>query len=454
MSIDTAVSMTNVPHGALPESLETVQLAGLERGMWSRAPQSGDVPLLCRKLRNLRAIVAVIEFDSVARAARMLHLSQSAVARSISDLEAELGFPLFHRSGRGLIANAAGQRLGVRATRALNELGNGYREAFAATASQADGGTRAAGRFAAVVAPQHLTSFIAVAELGSGVLAAARMQCSQPTIQRNLDQLEDLIGIKLFRRTPRGTRLTDEAVALLGPVKRALAELAIAEDELAPFGGRQQGTVLVAALPLSSGFLLPKAIDSVLHKYPYLTVTVVDGTYEALVRQLRQADADMIVGALRVNDVPPDLRQEALFEDHLSVVARAGHPVLSMGKRPTLADLTKYGWVSPLPHTPARTVFERIFHAEGLTLPQAQVHASSSPVVRGLLFSSDRLALLSPVQITSELRTGELAVVPVALQGARRAIGVATRRDGLLSPGALALVEELRAIAQTMQHPM
>ncbi|MGR9577367.1 LysR family transcriptional regulator [Pandoraea sputorum] len=445
MAIDTAISLTNAPPAH--------RLACHERGTWSRAPQSNEATLLVRKLRGLRAMVAVLECDSVARAARMLHLSQSAVARSISDIEAELGFPLFHRSGRGLIPNAAGQRLGVRATRALAELANGYREAFAATASQADGGARAASRFAAVVAPQQLTSFIAVAELGSGPLAATRLQCSQPTIQRNLDQLEDLIGIKLFRRTPRGTRLTDEAVALLGPVKRALAELAIAEDELAPFGGRQQGTVIVAALPLSSGFLLPKAIDSLLHKSPYLSVTVVDGTYEALVRQLRQADVDMIVGALRANDVPPDIRQEALFEDHLSVVARADHPCLTSGKTPTLAELAGYGWVSPLPCTPARGVFERVFHAEGLALPHTQVHASSSPVVRGLLSSSDRLALLSPVQITSELRTGELAVVPVTLQHARRSIGVATRRDGLLSPAAEQLLDELRALAPTMQHP-
>ena len=129
MSVDTVISLSNVPAGS--------PLACHERGTWSRAPQSSEATLLCRKLRGLRAMVAVLECDSVARAARMLHLSQSAVARSISDIEAELGFPLFHRSGRGLIPNAAGQRLGVRATRALAELANGYREAFAATASQA-----------------------------------------------------------------------------------------------------------------------------------------------------------------------------------------------------------------------------------------------------------------------------------------------------------------------------
>ena len=406
-----------------------------------------------RKLRALRAVVAVIECDSVARAAEAMHLSASAVARAILDVENTLGFPLFQRSGRGLIANPAGRVLGTRATRAMQELATGYKEAFASTATHRDGGARAATRFSAVVSAQQLTSFVAIAELGSGPLAAARLQCSQPTVQRNLDQLEDLIGIKLFRRTPRGTRLTDEATALLGPVRRALAEIAVAEDELAPFGGRQQGSVYVAALPLSSGHVLPCAIDLLLARQPHLQVTVVDGTYDALVQQLRQADVDMIVGALRSDEVSPDVRQEALFEDRLSVVARAGHPAMQSPGPLRLAELARYAWLMPLPGTPGRQAFEQAFRAEGVALPCPRLQVNSTPVVRGLLSGNDRLALLSPLQIDNELRSGELVVLPVPLQQVVRTIGVATRRDGLLSPGALQMLEALRKVSRTVHRP-
>lgn len=413
-----------------------------ERDSSACVPAGG---VLLRKLRALRAVVAVIGHDSVTQAAQTLHLSPSAVARAISDIESELGFPLFQRSVRGLVPNPAGSLLGMRAAHVLGELADGYRDALARTAPH-DSADRSASRFAAVVTPPQLTSFVAVAELGSGALAAHRLQCSQPTIQRNLDQLEELAGVKLFRRTPQGTRLTDDGAALLGPVKRALWELAIADDELGRFGGRRHGSVVVAALPLASGFLLPHAIDRLVCNQPDLTVTIVDGTYDALVRQLRHADIDMIVGALRAQDVPPDIRQEVLFDDALQVVARIGHPCFD-APAATLAELTGYDWLTPLPGTPARVTFERVFMSAGLEPPKARLQVNSSAVVRGLLFGSDRLALLSPVQIFEELKSGELAVVPVPVRDAIRSIGIVTRSDGMLSPGALQLIDELRAVS-------
>ncbi|MGF6408512.1 LysR family transcriptional regulator [Paraburkholderia sp. MM5482-R1] len=425
-----------------------------EPDSWGRAaPCAPGGGVLLLKLRSLRAVVAVIGHESVTQAAHSLHLSPSAVARAVSDIESELGFPLFQRSVRGLVPNPAGSLLGMRATRALAELADGHREAFAHAVRP--GGAernveRGAGRFAEVVTLPQLSSFVAVSELGSGALAAQRLQCSQPTIQRNLDQLENLSGMKLFRRTPQGTRLTDDGLALLGPVKRALWELAIADDELGRFGGRRHGSVVVAALPLSSSFLLPQAIDRLLCKHTDLMVTIVDGTYDALIRQLRHADIDMIVGALRVHDVPSDILQEALFDDTLTVVARPGHPCFKQCAT-TLADLMAYDWLTPLPGTPARTTFERIFVADGLAPPKTRLQVNSSAVVRGLLSGSNRLALLSPVQIFEELQSGELAVAPVPLRDATRAIGIATRRDGVLSPGALQLVEELRAVSAAMR---
>jgi len=400
---------------------------------------------LHRKLRALRAVVAVIEHDSVTQAARVLHLSPSAVGRAIADVESELGFALFQRTVRGLVPKPAGTLLGVRARRALNELANGYREVLART-PRAEGAERGAQRFAAVVTSPQLTSFVAVADCGSGALAAQRLQCSQPTIQRNLDQIEALAGMKLLRRTPKGTELTEDGRALLAPVKRALSELVLAEDELGRFGGRQHGSVIVAALPLSCGFLLPRAMERLMSKYPHLTVTVVDGTYDALVRQLQHADVDMIVGALRTRGVPADIHQEALFDDSLRVVARAGHPAFD---RPmaTLADLAGYDWIAPLPGTPGRETFTRAFANDGLAPPRTQLQVNNYAVLRGLLSDSDRLALMSPVQICEELRSGELAVLPVPVRGATRLIGVATRSDSVLSPDVLALIEELRAVS-------
>src|SRR5580700_6093144 len=73
-------------------------------------------------IKQLKALVTVIEAGSVTRAAELLHLVQPAVSRQIRTLEHELGVPLFERTRHGMRPTAAGVRFADRARRALAEL--------------------------------------------------------------------------------------------------------------------------------------------------------------------------------------------------------------------------------------------------------------------------------------------------------------------------------------------
>jgi DNA-binding transcriptional LysR family regulator len=61
--------------------------------------------------RRLRYFLAVVEEQSVTRAAHRLHVAQPSLSQMLRALEGELGVDLFHRAGRGLRLSAAGQAL-------------------------------------------------------------------------------------------------------------------------------------------------------------------------------------------------------------------------------------------------------------------------------------------------------------------------------------------------------
>lgn len=61
--------------------------------------------------RDLRLVQAIAEHGGATRAAKQLHLSQSAVSHQLRGLEDRLGVPLFRRDGRKLSITAAGERL-------------------------------------------------------------------------------------------------------------------------------------------------------------------------------------------------------------------------------------------------------------------------------------------------------------------------------------------------------
>ncbi|MEU8523990.1 MULTISPECIES: LysR family transcriptional regulator [Streptomyces] len=73
-------------------------------------------------LRDLELLAATAESGSLTAAAETLYVSQPALSQRLTRLEDRLGMPLFDRTGRGLVPNAAGRRLLVAARHVLNEL--------------------------------------------------------------------------------------------------------------------------------------------------------------------------------------------------------------------------------------------------------------------------------------------------------------------------------------------
>ena len=66
-------------------------------------------------LRQFRYFIAVAESGSVASASRMLNIAQSALTKSLLELEAELGSQLFERSSKGMTLTPQGHRFLVSA---------------------------------------------------------------------------------------------------------------------------------------------------------------------------------------------------------------------------------------------------------------------------------------------------------------------------------------------------
>lgn len=90
-------------------------------------------------VEELRWFVAVAEREHVTAAAAELHVSQPALSRALTRVQAHVGVPLFDRQGRNLRLNRYGRLYLERARRALAELDAGAAELAAAT-GQAGGG--------------------------------------------------------------------------------------------------------------------------------------------------------------------------------------------------------------------------------------------------------------------------------------------------------------------------
>lgn len=400
-----------------------------------------EVPQTIERLKALRCLAAVAEYGSNTRAADIVHLSQPAVTRSILEIERYFGHPLFDRGARGMAATPLGVRVAARAARMQQLLVMGAAEAQQMCMTSPRRVPRPE-RFAQAVAPASLKAFLAVAARSTEANAALALGISQPAVHRSLRALQDACEATLFLKSNRGTRLTDSGEALLRRVKLAVAELRAMEAEIAAWRGQVRGRVVVGALPMSVHLVLPQAVAIMRQRHPEIRITVVDGTYESLIRQLRSADIDIVIGALRPSPAP-EIEQETLFSDQLAVIARPGHSCLR-GGAPSLHQLLAWPWVVPLPNTPARAAVERAFAEQGAAPPADYVQATSAGFTRSIVAETDYLAFASRGQAKKDERAGILRVVTLALPTTSRDVGIALRSGGELSPDLQALVEALR----------
>jgi LysR family transcriptional regulator of gallate degradation len=251
-------------------------------------------------LRHLRAALAVSASGSIAKAAEELFRVPSAVTRSIAELEAALGLPLFERRARGMVANAYGENVLLRARRIEQE----FDEASAQLVAR--GGVRSShdlhSTFAAILNGRRLAILASLAEKRSMAAVAREFGVTQPGISAALKDLETACGVPIFERSARGMLPTQAGEILVFHCRRVLAELRHILPDLAAIEGRLQGSITVGALPLGRTQILPSAIASLLRRHPQLHVATVESPYEALAASLRSGDIDFILGALRGTD--------------------------------------------------------------------------------------------------------------------------------------------------------
>lgn len=79
-------------------------------------------------LRDLELLAATADSGSLTAAAERLYVSQPALSQRLTRLEDRLGMPLFDRTGRRLVPNAAGRRMLVAAHQVLSELRSATRD--------------------------------------------------------------------------------------------------------------------------------------------------------------------------------------------------------------------------------------------------------------------------------------------------------------------------------------
>ncbi|KML62110.1 LysR family transcriptional regulator [Burkholderia cepacia] len=192
---------------------------------------------------------------------------------------------------------------------------------------------------------RQIQYFLTVADLGGFTPAAAALYVAQSALSRQIGQLEDELGFRLFEREPRGVRLTPAGAVYRDRVASVPTMLVAAADEGAQLSRGEAGVLRLlhsSTIPVNS---LMADLDRFMRDCPNARIDLDRASSEDQVSEVANGHAD--IGIVRL----PVLRRDArvrfveLAAERLCVALPVDHR-LAARRRTTVAQLKREPFVS------------------------------------------------------------------------------------------------------------
>lgn len=289
---------------------------------------------------------------------------------------------------------------------------------------------------------RQLRHFVAVVDIGNLSRAAERVAISQPALTRSIKNLEDMLGVRLLERQPRGVVPTEAGLALYHHANVILNACQHLTREVRELERGIVGSVRLGVASMFAAHVVDQVAVQLSREHPRLALVITEGFFEDLVRALVDGRVDLIFSNFPQVAIAPDLVMEPLLTLSAPVLAGEKHP-LARRREISRADLVDRRWVVvDQPH--AIDALQRDFAAEGLAGPRDVLRTNSLQLMIALVESGEFLATLSEHLVQPQLAQGKIRALQLPGGPIERKAGLIYRQGVIARPGVGHVVEDLR----------
>jgi LysR family transcriptional regulator, regulator of the ytmI operon len=228
---------------------------------------------------------------------------------------------------------------------------------------------------------RHLQTFQSIAQEGSFLKAAEKLQYAQSTITLHIQQLEAELGVKLFSRRGKRTELTVAGRTLIIHADRLLHRAANLQQTMTDLVAGEAGHLRIGSIEPVASVRLPAILVQFCQEHPKVRLTLEVGVTQSISQRVAAGSLDLAICS------PPsanlDLIFELLFHDPIALLIPATHPLATLDEI-SASLLATERLILTEEHCPYRNIFEKALLAEDIN-PFAGIEVMSLEALKQMV---------------------------------------------------------------------
>ena len=181
---------------------------------------------------------------------------------------------------------------------------------------------------------REVRTFVATADLGTVSKAAEQLHITQPALSRQIANLEQELGLKLFDRAGRRLVLTSEGAQLLKECRGLLNHSRAIREQASGLKRGDAGMLRVSASPHLIEGLFPDFLREYAERYPNVEVRLIEAIGPSLFEMLDKGETHLAQAVVRA--LTPDEHRFGVYLLAPMEMLAACHPGLELGRNGTI----------------------------------------------------------------------------------------------------------------------
>jgi len=305
---------------------------------------------------------------------------------------------------------------------------------------------------------EQLQAFLAITETGNFGQAAKQFGVTQSTISRQVQGLEQTLGVALFHRSHHA-KLTVAGERFLPRARKICQEWTMITQELDDLMAGKQPELCVAAIHSVCSYHLPPVLPIFCRQYPHVQLRLTALGSDRALKVLRDGLVDV---AIVMNNPAftnsPEMVVDTLFEEPIEVLMAANHP-LTQYDQLAWSELTAYPHVVFKDGYGMQRLVQNWFSEQNATI-QTAMELNTLDAFRGVIRQGELIALLPSSALVEAQHDATLAIRSIGEQSKSNQNGLpkatltrevmfATTRDRAEIPP----IKAFRQIVQQLSSP-